>query len=149
VVGFGPVRGELEELTHKLGLDDKIRFVGAVSQIDLPNYYRRCGVFVAPFITAENGDEEGLGLVLVEALGCGCRAVVSDMKATRDIVECVDGVLRVEQKNPEALANAIIRSVKDQSAEEPDRRALLNRFSWNSVSSSYQVLLNRLGKDEA
>jgi glycosyltransferase involved in cell wall biosynthesis len=146
VVGFGPAMAELKELTHKLGLDEKIQFVGAVSQSDLPNHYRRCGIFVAPFITAKSGDEEGLGLVVVEALGCGCRAVVSDMKATRDIVECVDGVLSVEQKNPEALANAITQSVKDQNVEEPDRRASLDRFGWNSVSNSYQDLLNRLGR---
>lgn len=64
-------------------------FYGAVSQ---ERNCQRCisGLhvsFVAPFIKAKSGDEEGLGLVLVEALACGCPVLVGDVASMRDIFE--------------------------------------------------------------
>jgi hypothetical protein len=45
-------------------------FLGAVEHRKLPDLYRKSTITVIPSIVATSGDQEGLGLVIVEALGC-------------------------------------------------------------------------------
>ena len=86
IVGGGPLEAALRRRSRELGISDHVDFQGMVSQSDLPAYYRRATLFVAPFLVAGSGDQEGFGLVLVEAMGCGCPVVCGDVSAVRDIV---------------------------------------------------------------
>ena len=147
IIGFGPLTSDLKALSCRYNLSRKVNFLGPVPQTELPAYYQACGVFVAPFIRAESGDEEGLGLVVVEALGCGCRAVVSDMRATRDVFRVIDGVVSVEPGNIERLARAIIDCIVAQEDSSPDRTELLERFGWRRVSRSYSALLGEVARE--
>jgi glycosyltransferase involved in cell wall biosynthesis len=85
VVGFGPEEDERRAQAAALGIAHQVHFLGPLSQAELPPLYRRAAVFVAPFVRAESGDQEGLGLVLVEALGCGCPVVAGDLAAVADL----------------------------------------------------------------
>ena len=42
---------------------------------------------MVPSIIAASGDQEGLGLVIIEALGCGCPVIASSLEAIRDVVD--------------------------------------------------------------
>lgn len=55
----------------------KVVFLGKVSPSELASYYRSCDVFVLPSFY------EGLPLVVVEAMACGCKVVVSDLPGVR------------------------------------------------------------------
>ena len=55
----------------------KVIFPGKVSPSELASYYRACDVFVLPSFY------EGLPLVVVEAMACGCKVVVSDLPGVR------------------------------------------------------------------
>lgn len=55
----------------------KVVFLGKVSPSELASYYRACDVFVLPSFY------EGLPLVVVEAMACGCKVVVSDLPGVR------------------------------------------------------------------
>src|SRR5690606_15038310 len=86
IAGFGPEEKERRAQVQAFGLGGNVRFVGALRQAELPPLYRRATVFVAPFVQSSSGDQDGLGLVLIEALGCGARVVVSSMPATRRLI---------------------------------------------------------------
>ncbi|MGH8040550.1 MAG: glycosyltransferase [Rudaea sp.] len=149
VAGFGPERDALCAQVRHLVLDDKVRFLGAVSQPELPALYRRAGVFVAPFVQAASGDQEGLGLVLVEALGCGCALVVSDLPATRDVLGGRAGNIHVPAGNSAALADAVIRVLADVNAHWAGAAAahadIERRFDWSNVSDRYAQILGVVG----
>lgn len=150
IVGFGPDKGGMIELANKLGIQSRVNFVGAVPQSSLAAYYQRASVFVAPFILASNGDQEGLGLVLVEALGCGCPVVVSDVPASRDVTQEIEGVTTVPMEDSQAIAEAIM-AIFRQSGEaragfDSSISELRQRFSWNSVAKSYAEKLSELFK---
>src|SRR3546814_21024272 len=72
IAGFGPEEAALRTQTRALGLEGSVRYVGAVLQAELPTLYRRAPLLVSPFVPAQSGDAAGLGLVLVEEIGCGC-----------------------------------------------------------------------------
>ncbi len=145
VAGFGPEESVLRQQVRKLGLEASVSFIGAVPQADLPTLYRRASVFVAPFVQASSGDQEGLGLVVVEALGCGCPIVASDLPATRDVMLDTTAYVRVLPGDSDALARAVtdifIRSEIYRRGVEACREPLMQRFDWHAVSRDYARML--------
>jgi glycosyltransferase involved in cell wall biosynthesis len=151
VVGFGPEEATCRAQVQRLGLESTVKFVGAKSQTDIPAFYRRAAVFAAPFVEAVSGDREGLGLVLVEAAGCGCPVVVSDLPAVRDVMQAGAGCVRVVPSDSVALAAAIVDVIGHlevhRQGVEASRDQLVQRFDWASVSQRYGNLLEACVED--
>ncbi|MHC1479295.1 glycosyltransferase [Frateuria aurantia] len=147
VVGDGPLRGEWEALTERLGLAAHVHFLGARPSAELPALYRAAELFVAPFVQAASGDQEGLGLVLVEALGCGCPLVVSAMPACADVYQDMPGTVAVPPGDVAALSAALGQALQQrgslQAAVLAARPRLLDRFGWTAVTARYAAWLHR------
>ena len=146
VVGFGPEEAERRAQVENCGLHDKIHFTGALSQADLPARYQRAAVFVAPFAEASSGDQEGLGLVCLEAAGCGCPVVVSDLPATRNVLPEGAGCIRVAPSDSAALADAVtdilVRRDVHLDGVEAFRKGIAKSFDWQVVSRNYASVLD-------
>lgn len=146
VAGFGPEEARLRAQAERLGLHEKVRFIGAVPQSGLPVLYRRAAVFVAPFVQAVTGDQEGLGLVVVEAAGCGCPVVVSDLPAVRQVFSSDSEVSRVPPGEPSELAVALTAVLADpahaRARADRTRPSLAERFDWGNRACRYAALLN-------
>lgn len=69
-------------LTRMVGSDPSIRFLGRLSDDDLPKFYAEADVFVLPTVSGE-----GYGLALAEALASGLPAIVTNDGAPRELVE--------------------------------------------------------------
>jgi glycosyltransferase involved in cell wall biosynthesis len=79
--GDGPLRESLERATVTAGVSDRVRILGFVNQSQLPAVYRAADVFVLP------SAYEPFGLVVNEAMLCGCAVIVSDrVGAAPDLV---------------------------------------------------------------
>ncbi|WP_343064702.1 glycosyltransferase [Marilutibacter spongiae] len=108
VFGFGPEEARCRSLVAALRLSDVVTFEGPATQDLLPAAYRRAALFVAPFMRASSGDQDGLGLVLIEALGCGCPVVVSELPATRGLASTASGIATVPPGCPDRLARKLV-----------------------------------------
>ncbi|WP_325131728.1 glycosyltransferase [Arenimonas sp.] len=148
VVGFGPEEAACREQVRALGLESHVRFTGAIAQDGLPALYRRAAVFVAPFVRTADGDQEGLGLVVVEAAGCGCPVVVSDLPAVRDVFAGgYAPAAIVEAGSVEELAHAISGVLANPPDTRDLRASLLDRFDWAVVAEGYAERLTRLARE--
>lgn len=139
IIGEGPERKNLENLAQTLGIKEKIQFKGAVLNKELPNHYRRAAVFVAPFITAKNGDQEGLGLVLVEAICCGCPIVVSEIQPTKDIMNTLKNdhsILLTAQKSPRDINIGLNKILTEKKAITISPSAT-DIFDWTEATQNY------------
>jgi glycosyltransferase involved in cell wall biosynthesis len=145
VAGFGPEEPALRAQCDALGIAGHVTFLGPVPQSALPALYRRAALFVAPFVEAAGGDQEGLGLVLVEAAGCGCPVIASDLPAVRDVIDD-----RVPPGDPAALAACILAALRDPQARAAQaaalRARLLDRLDWDAVAAGYAALLESLAE---
>jgi colanic acid/amylovoran biosynthesis glycosyltransferase len=71
IVGDGPLRAELERLIRQLGVANAVRLAGRRGQTDVLGYLRTSDILLAPSVTASDGDQEGIPVVLMEAMATG------------------------------------------------------------------------------
>lgn len=148
IVGQGPEEANLRALSENMGIKAHVEFLGAKPQMELPGFYQRASLFVAPFVEAENGDREGLGLVTVEAIACGCPVIIGDMPVLDEIFNPEEADLRVYPRQTEKLAERIVGSMKHPNLAVARvleiRKRLDNRLGWESIAEGYQQLLKTL-----
>jgi glycosyltransferase involved in cell wall biosynthesis len=148
IVGDGPERPMLEDLAQSLGLQARVTFTGAAANAELPRLYQGADIMVFPSVVGGDGDREGFGLVLVEAMGCGCAAVVTDLPAMQDIVQDGSTAIVVGQKDPQAIAAAVKRLLGDpelrSALARAGRRHVLETFDWTSIVPRYGKILDGL-----
>lgn len=146
IVGSGPEEDALKRQASRLAIAHAVTFHGSVNNAEIPDLYRRATIFVAPSIVTAQGDQEGLGLVLVEALACECPVVASDLPAIRDVIVHGDTGWLVPQKTPEAIANAVAKLLAEPDLRRQltvsGRNRVVQNFDWVAVSSRYESLFD-------
>ncbi|HYK81855.1 MAG TPA: glycosyltransferase family 4 protein [Gemmatimonadales bacterium] len=137
VAGSGPERERLEKLAHKAGVADRVRFLGEVSDRDLPALYNVGAVYVGASRRAERIGVEGFGIALVEASACGLPVVAGNSGGIPDAVRDGDTGFLVPPEDPAAFAAAILRLLVDRALAERlgrnGRRAVETYFNWDRV----------------
>lgn len=114
---------------EKLGLKDKIKFLGFVPQKDLPALYRGAVAFVSPSLY------EGFGLTLVEAMACGCPVICGNAGSQPEVVGSAG--LQVNPKRVSEISSAMSYLVSSPALRQKLTRAGLARaktFSWRKFS---------------
>ena len=111
--GRGPLKETLQQQAISLGIADRVIFLDYIPDDELPYYYTVADVFVSPSIFDSQGDTEGLGMVLLEALACQTPCVASAAGGIVDIVQ--DGIngFLVEPGNAQLLADKILQLIND------------------------------------
>ncbi len=146
IVGFGPERGILESAACRLGLKERVDFLGRVPAAELAAAYRRAACFVLPATLDERADTEGLGVVLLEAMSYGVPVVATRMGGIPDIVTDGETGLLVDDDVP-ALAGAIGRVLRDPNRArgmgERGRRRVRDAFGWNSILERLESIYER------
>lgn len=112
IVGDGPLKGELER--QAAAMKEKIVFLGVRTHEELKEIYASADIFVAPSVTAKDGDKEGLGLVMLEAMASGLPVVASDSGGIRQLVRNGVNGLLCEERNVEQLTECINKLLADK-----------------------------------
>jgi len=147
IVGDGPEKPALEKLAADFGVNAQIDFAGSQPNENVPQYYQSAGIAVVPSIVAADGDQEGLGLVAVEALGCGCVTIVSDLPALRDVVSDGENGLVFRATDATDLSEKIRHLLTNTALFErlgsAGRQSVVNRFDWKQAGSRYLSIINK------
>jgi phosphatidylinositol alpha-mannosyltransferase len=122
-----------------------VRFIGYVSEEDLPRYYQTCHVFCAP-----STGFESFGIILLEAMAAGKPIVASDIDGYRGVLEDGEEGLLVQPEDERHLADALIRLLKDPALRGrmgQQGQAKATDYSWRKVAQQvldyYRELLER------
>ena len=97
IVGDGPLKGELQSQAKQLE-GNKVQFLGGKTHEELKTIYASSDIFAAPSVTAKDGDQEGFGLVMLEAMASGLPVVANDSGGISQLIENgVNGLLCAEK----------------------------------------------------
>lgn len=108
IAGDGRLRLSLERLIQDVGLSGgQVRILGWVSEEQVTRLLREAHILVAPSVTAENGDQEGIPNALKEAMATGLPVVSTWHSGIPELVE--DGVsgFLVPERDVDALADRL------------------------------------------
>lgn len=122
LIGHGPERPRLEALARRLGLEQRVRFLGALPHGELPLWFAAADATLLPSAS------EGLANVWIESLACGTPVVTCDVGGAREAIDRPEAG-RLVARDPQALAAALL----DILAAPPDPQAVrrcADRFSW-------------------
>jgi glycosyltransferase involved in cell wall biosynthesis len=115
IIGGGPQEQALKQKIKELNLDENIEILPSMAKTELNRFYNLCDIFVLPSITDSKGKQEGLGLVLLEAMSCKKPVIGTNSGGIPDIVKGMETGLLVPEKDSKVLAEAIEKLLKDDS----------------------------------
>jgi glycosyltransferase involved in cell wall biosynthesis len=141
VIGRGPLRAELEEQVRRLGLQDRISFLGF--RADIPS------VLAAADASVMASRWEGMPNVVIEALASELPVVGTDVGGMRELVDDgVDGYI-VPPSRPDSLASAMLKVMRASSEERLEmgrkgRDIVRDRCDLERVMSRWRILIEEL-----
>jgi len=147
VVGDGPEREALGELTRSLGVSGRVEFKGALPPAMVRTRYERASVLLMPAITDWKGEQEGFGMVIVEAMAYGVPVVASRSGGITDIIRDGENGLLVPESDAGALAAAVDRLLDDPGLAarlgDAGRQDVRERFSPDGIAARFDSVYRR------
>ena len=132
IIGDGPERKKLEKLTEKLGIADKARFIGSISNEKIPKYLAEADVFVRP------SRSEGLGSAFLEAMAGGVPIIGTAVGGIPDFLKDGETGLISKVEDPDDLAEKISVILRDDNLKkkliENGRKLVEEKYSWDKIA---------------
>ncbi|BAN36769.1 glycosyltransferase [Sulfuricella denitrificans skB26] len=151
LAGIGEDYDYLDGLISEHNLRGVAHMLGGVAAEDLPRWMNACDVFAMPNREI-NGDNEGFGMVFIEAAACGKPVLAGAAGGTGAAV--LDGVtgLRVEGDSVEAVAQGLSKLLLNrEKTEEMGHRGwsrAQTEFAWERVATKTLALSQKMTRSD-
>lgn len=133
----GPVTSALERQIESLGVEGRVRLLGAVE--DMGSFYARGEIFVLP------SRSEGFPNALIEAMSCGCAVISFDIDAgPSDIIHHGENGILVKDGDIDGLARAITTLAHDDDLRwtmAANASLISDRLSLDKIGSQVEEFL--------
>jgi teichuronic acid biosynthesis glycosyltransferase TuaC len=137
VAGEGPLASELRALAARLGVDGRVRFLGAVPHAALAAVYGAADALVLA------SSREGWANVLLEAMACGTPVVASPIPGNDEVVTAPAAGRIAGENTPAGLAAAIVALLAAPPARAATR-AYAEAFGWDETSAGQLAVFRRV-----
>jgi colanic acid/amylovoran biosynthesis glycosyltransferase len=145
IAGFGPSEEDIKSQIIELGLTPHVEMLGSVTPAEMVELSSKANCFVHMSITPENGDQEGLPNVLLEAMSLELPILSTVHAGIPEIVEHgVNGIL-CEEKNVGQYEAAFHRIVAWKLCPQ-NREKIIKSFSLESHMKELNDLYTKISK---
>lgn len=147
VVGDGIERARLESLAKDLRVEGNVFFYGKVPNKQLPAYYAAADIFVAPSVIDSDGDTEGQGVILLEAMASGTPVIASDIGGIGEVIDNGRTGVLVPAGNSEQLAEAISALLLDPVRRQALAQAgkeIAKTYDWRLIADKFYELYRQV-----
>lgn len=139
ILGEGEEKDSLEQLSHELGINDSVNFIGF--KANPYAWMSKADIFVL------SSDFEGFPNVVLEAMTCGVPVISTNCPSGPDeiITNRKNGLL-VSTNDPGALADAITTLLGDKKLKEViphEAKKRVEDFRVEKILNEYELLFNR------
>lgn len=137
IVGAGPMHSELQAQAARLGVGDRVTWVGNVDQRMLVRYYG------AADLTILASRAEGLPNVLLESMASGTPVVSTDVGGAGEVVTSADAGVLMRERSAQAIVDAV-RALMAAPIEPARVRRHAENFSWSATTDGLLALFERV-----
>lgn len=138
IYGSGSLKSELVKMVESLGIVEQVEFHESIPNEEVPDVLNTFDIFVNCSIT------ESFGVAVVEAMACELPVIVTDTKGYREIVVDNETGLLLKDRNPQTMADAIIRLIKEPELRTMyginGRNRVLALYDWNNNVTTMEEL---------
>lgn len=124
----GWLSDEIYKLPKKLGIENRVKFLGYIPDKDLPGLYSGAVALVFPSLF------EGFGLPILEAQACGCPVITSNISSMPEVAG--KGAMLVNPYDVNEITDAMIEAMDKNVRKELIKNGFenINRFSWEKCA---------------
>lgn len=134
----GWLADEIYKLPKKLGINEKVKFLGYVPDTDLPGLYSKAKALVFPSLF------EGFGLPILEAQACGCPIITSSTSSMPEVAG--KGAILVDPYNVDDIVHAMMKVQNLDVRQKLVKNGFENikRFSWEKTAKQTLAVLESI-----
>ena len=126
ILGTGPLENKLKKFVRKEGLESRVKFVGFVSQDNIPKHLRKADIFVRPSLS------EGQGISFIEAMAAGLPVIATPVGGIPDFLKDGETGLFCNVADPKSIADKV-----RVLAGNPELRYHIIKNAFQMVKSKY------------
>lgn len=132
VLGTGPDDKKLKDLSRKLGIESRVKFLGYVPHEEMPKYLKISDIFVRPSLS------EGLGNSFLEAMAAGLSVIATPVGGIVDFLKDRETGLFCNVNDPQSIANKVREYVENPEMREQiikkAREMVKEGYDWDKLS---------------
>lgn len=134
IIGAGPLEKGLLALVKSLHLEDNVEFLGKTSNETILTELSRAAIVLLPCIQADNGDQDGIPVTLMEAMCSQTPVISTNVSGIPELIENGKQGLLVEPKNTKQLSIAIRALLRDSAL-----RARIGKESKRKIEQKFNI----------
>lgn len=134
IIGDGPLKTSLGALINKMGLQNRVRLAGSKTRGEVIRYLEKSDIFILPSVTAQNGDMEGIPMVLMEAMATGIPIISTCYSGIPELIQ--DGITGFAVPEKDVIS---ISEKTCQIISSPELLKKISREAFNQVKSNFNV----------
>src|SRR5438445_6431827 len=138
MVGEGHDELRLRSIARELGVTDKVGFVGAMRDDELPEAYATSTIYLGASRVDKEINVEGFGISFLEAGASGVPSVAGDSGGVRSAVRDGETGIVVPPTDVEAIADTIrsllVNAERRKKMGQAARRAVETHYNWDRVA---------------
>jgi glycogen(starch) synthase len=144
IIGGGYMMNELEELTRRSSIEDRVVFTGFVSDRDLVAGMKAADLMVIP------SRFEPFGMVALEGMAAGVPLVVAGIEGLSEIVtKGVDG-LYIDQSDIDDISQVVVKALSDGELMKrlaANAKKKIRRFGWDAIARKTMITYRKAMED--
>lgn len=137
IAGIGSLEESLKEQVTRLGLEDRVKFLGYISHFDLPKYLKVSDIFVRPSLS------EGMGNSFIEAMAAQIPVIATPVGGIVDFLIDGETGLMCEVNNPRSIAQKVEKLMKDTESRDYIVRTayvmVTSKYDWGMIADEMKA----------
>jgi glycosyltransferase involved in cell wall biosynthesis len=145
IIGTGSQEDDLKRLVESLGVGEKVRFLGKVSNEDIVEYLRIADIYVSTSLS-----DAGIAASTAEAMACGLPVVITDSGENERWIKEGEGGFLIQVRDAESLAERIVYLLRNHKKRarfgEHNRKTIVEKNNYFKEMEAMEDLYKRLSR---
>jgi len=148
IIGDGPLRDTIQKLISDLKVEDMVELVGWKSQDEIVVSMREVDILLAPSVTSVDGDQEGIPVVLMEALAQGLPVLSTLHSGIPELIQDGESGYLVPERDGDALSDKLLMLLSERNRWRDmgmaGRECIEKEFNLHNLNNSLVDIYKKL-----